>query len=391
MARTPKARSPRRRTRKIPGITAHAAGGWRVEASAGSGPDRRRLVRIVQGDQDAASEKLDELRALLDHEIAVDDAGSLAGLCRRHVADLARLGRAPDYVRELTRKCDLLASIELGSRSAADVTAGDLDALYSRLDRDGLGASGVRAWHAMISGALSAGVRWEELDRNVARSARVPAAPRPTGAAPEPEIARQYLAAVESAHPTLGALLRVAALTGARRGELCALRWSDVDLDAGTLRIERNLRSPKGSRYAEGDTKNHRRRTLPLADEARAELVGYRLRRETLCSLAGVELDPAGFIFGPDAYCDGSTPFRPDYVTRRARELAVDAGLSTDVCHPHGLRHYFATQGIAAGGDVVATAAVLGQHSDVTLSTYAHAVDEAKAATTAAVGKTLAR
>jgi integrase len=122
-----------------------------------------------------------------------------------------------------------------------------------------------------------------------------------------------------------------------------------------------------------------------------AELMGHRARRETLCLLAGVELDPAGFIFGPDDYPTGSVPFRPDYVTRRARELAIAAELPVAVCHPHGMRHYFATQGIAAGVDVVAMAAHLGHDPAVLLSTYAHALDETKRAAAVAVGKTLRR
>ena len=394
MARAPKHSA--RRPVRVPGITAHPRGGWRVVASAGSGESRRRLVRIVPGPPgDAppadAIAALVELRAELDHEIAVESGESLVGLCRRYVADRARLGRAPDYVAEMGRKCDRLATIELGSRPAATVTAGDLDTLYARLDRDGLGASGIRAWHALISGSFSAAVRWGELDRNVALQARPPAEPRPSGAAPDPELTGRYLAAVESAAPTLGALLRLGALTGARRGELCALRWSDLDVDRRSLTIARALTSPKGHRYLEGPTKNGRARVIGLSDEALAELVGHRAQREMLCSLAGVELDPAGFIFGPDAYCDGSAPYRPDYVSRRSREIAVDHELPVELCHPHGLRHYFASQGIAAGADVAAMAAVLGHDPTLLLSTYAHAVDDAKAAAVAAVGRTLAR
>jgi integrase len=363
-----------------------------VVASAGSRDSRRRLVRVCRGDLDAAEKLQRELLRELDHELAVDSAESLVGLCRRYADDRARLGRAPSYVAELRRKCDLLAETELGSRPAAAVDAGDLRRLYARLDRDGLGASGVRAWHALISGALAAGVRWGELDRNVARIGQLaPAAPRPTGAAPDPELARRYLAAVENHAPTLGALLRLGALTGARRGELCALRWTDLDVERRTLSITRNLTSPKGRRAVEGPTKNGRRRVIGLSPESLAELVGHRARREVLCSLAAVELDPAGFIFGPDAYCDGSVPFRPDYVSRRSRELCVDAELPIDVCHPHGLRHYFASQGIAAGADVAAMAAVLGHDPALLLSTYAHAVDDAKSAAVASVGKTLAR
>lgn len=393
MSGNPKSK-PRRRARKIPGITPHPRGGFRVEASAGSGPTRRRLVRVV-ADQESAERTLAELRRELDHELAVDAAESLVGLCRRYVDDRRRLGRAPSYLAEMGRKCDLLASIPLGARAAAAVTADDLRALYARLDRDGLGASGIRAWHALISGSLSAGVRWGELDRNVARIGELaPAEPKPTGAAPDPATARRYLAAVENTAPELGALLRLGALIGARRGELCGLRWTDLDVDNSTLSIrgaDGNITSQKGRRWVAGPTKTGEGRTIALSDQALAELMGHRARREVLCSLAGVELDPAGFIFGYDRNPDGSEPFRPDYVTRRSREIALDHKLPVKLCHPHGLRHYVATQAIANGADDVAIAEQLGHDPTLLRSTYAHPVEESRRAAMAAVGKTLSR
>jgi integrase len=387
-------RKPKESARPLPpGITRHHRGGYRVVASSTIAGDRRRLVRIERGDLNAAKRLQRKLYDELGEALGVDGAGdSLAALCARYADDRERLGRAESYVVEMRRKVTLLAETALGRRPASLVSAGELDALYARLDRDGLGASGVRAWHALISGALSAGVRWGELDRNPAKSASPPPEPRPTGVAPEPELARRYLDAVERANPTLGVLLRVAALTGARRGELCALRWGDLDVERSTLKIHRSLTSPKGERYAEGTTKTGRKRTIELSPEALAELVAHRARRESLCHSAEVELDARrGFVFGPDDFPHGSKPYRPDYVSRRSRELAELAGLPVAACHPHGLRHYFATQGLAAGGDVKSMASYLGHDAAMLLDVYAHAVDDAERAAAVSVGRTLGR
>jgi integrase len=361
-------------------------------ASSTTAGDRKRLVRIVRGTEKDAIRAQGRLLDELAEELAVGSPDSLAGLCRRYADDRERLGRAESYVVEMRRKVALLAETALGRTPASQVSAGDLDALYARLDRDGLGASGVRAWHALISGAFSAGVRWGELGMNPAKSASPPPEPRPTGIAPEPELARRYLDAVERANPTLGVLLRVAALTGARRGELCALRWGDLDVERSTLKIHRSLTSPKGERYAEGTTKTGRKRTIELSPEALAELVAHRARRESLCGSAEVELDARrGFVFGPDDFPHGSKPYRPDYVSRRSRELAELAGLPVSACHPHGLRHYFATQGLAAGGDVKSMASYLGHDAAMLLDVYAHAVDDAERAAAVSVGRTLGR
>ena len=193
-------------------------------ASAGSRDDRRRLVRVCRGTYEDAVALQEQLRAELDHDDAIAAGDSLLALCRRYADDRERLGRAASYVVEMRRKCDLLATIDLGARPAAEVTAGDLGTpSMAASTATGSGASGIRAWHAtLLSGALSAGVRWGELDRNVAQAASAPAPPRPTGEAPDPDMARRYLDAVEGASPTLGALLRLAGLTGARRAANCA-------------------------------------------------------------------------------------------------------------------------------------------------------------------------
>ena len=64
-------------------------------------------------------------------------------------------------------------------------------------------------------------------------------------------------------------------MTGARRGELCGLRWSDVDLDTGVVRIWRSIRQV-GSRLIEGDTKTHQERIVALAPQAVDQLRRYR-------------------------------------------------------------------------------------------------------------------
>jgi integrase len=85
---------------------------------------------------------------------------------------------------------------------------------------------------------------------------------RPRSARPE-EVSR-LLEIAYQADPDFAVLLWLAATTGARRGELCALRWAHVDLEAAELLILRNLFQAAG-RLVEKDTKTHaaRRLTLP--------------------------------------------------------------------------------------------------------------------------------
>ena len=90
----------------------------------------------------------------------------------------------------------------------------------------------MRRIHGVLRRALAQGVKWGKLASNPAVNASPPRVPAPELSPPAPaEVARLFeLAAAED--PPLAVLLALAASTGARRGELVALRWSDVDLDA---------------------------------------------------------------------------------------------------------------------------------------------------------------
>ena len=70
--------------------------------------------------------------------------------------------------------------------------------------------------------------------------------------------------------------LQVAGLTGLRRGELCALRWSDVGWTDNVLRVERSVYETAGGGWAEKKTKNHQAVTLPVATQTTAVLGLHR-------------------------------------------------------------------------------------------------------------------
>lgn len=93
--------------------------------------------------------------------------------------------------------------------------------------------------HVVLSGALTQAVKW--VPANVVREASPPPVRTPPIVPPTSAEVLRFVEAAEARNPMLAALGMLAALTGARRGELSALRWSDVDLDAGTLRVARSM------------------------------------------------------------------------------------------------------------------------------------------------------
>src|SRR5207245_10223604 len=124
------------------------------------------------------------------------------------------------------------------------LSAADLDAFYADLfakgGRKGRALSGgtVRHVHAVLRAMLQQGVKWGWLPSNPATKATPPRLGRKPIKPPTP---KNVLALISAADPDLSCYLRLAAATGARRGEICALRWSDLNPKAGTLSITRAI------------------------------------------------------------------------------------------------------------------------------------------------------
>jgi integrase len=386
-------------------VVEESPGLFRLRASVGTGEDRRQKKARFRGTKAGAERKYRELVAEL--EAPTYAKGSLAELVERYCSDREGLGRSPVTVAEYRRK--LAASIEphpIGARPVAELGAGELDRFYRDLTRAGAGAPSVRSIHKLISGALSAGVRWGYAPANVASSATPPSAPAPEVHAPESdelvgaldEIARPVAGAGEKGgqgwrkgeregSPHLAAALRFSAMFGLRRGEACALRWSDLDVEGRRLHVKRSLCSTPGGGFREGPTKGKRARVIPLALEELEELEAHRLACELSAHAAGVELRRDGFIFTMPSHPSGAAPMRPDYVTNRTRTL-TDGEL-----HPHATRHYYATELVAGGVDVRTGAALLGHadNGELLLSTYAHVRDEKHAGAAGVVSGRLRR
>ena len=165
---------------------------------------------------------------------------------------------------------------------------------------------------------------------------------------------------------------RTAHSTGARRGELCALQVRDVDLDSGVLHIAFSYVVVDGRRVRK-DTKTHQDRYLAI-DQVTCAMIREHLDtiRAKLAAV-GLELSEDAFVFSNDPM--GASPWNPDWATHKASDLAAAAGVKLNI---KGLRHYTASQLLAARFDLRNTAARLGHGSGgaTTLRHYADPVSE---------------
>ena len=103
-----------------------------------------------------------------------------------------------------------------------------------------MATSTVRQVHAVISGALSAAVRWDWIAANPARGAVRPRQAPPQPDPPSPADAARIVDGAFAVDDDWGTLVWLVMTTGMRRGEVCALRWSRVDLDLGVVDVRRS-------------------------------------------------------------------------------------------------------------------------------------------------------
>jgi integrase len=137
-------------------------------------------------------------------------------------------------------------------------------------------------------------------------------------------VVARFIEAARKRDGDLGVLLWLAVVTGARRGELCGLRWSNVRLDKGYLVVSRSL-ARRGQQRKDKDTKTHRSRPLAL-DEVTAEILAeHRTRCEQRAATCSVAVDPDGYVFASSP--DGKEPVLPETVTGRVLQLSKRLGV----------------------------------------------------------------
>jgi integrase len=232
-----------------------------------------------------------------------------------------------------------------------------------------LAASTVRQIHAVISGALSAAVRWEWLSTNPAKVAQRPKQTPPQPDPPSPAEAARLIDAAFALDDDWGTLVWLIMTTGMRRGEACALRWSDIDLDEGMLKIRRNYLKRNGISKLK-DTKTHQMRRIALDTETTVLLTHHQARAKARCADLSIPFTDDLHVFVGVRHPDPRTPCPPDSVSSRYKLMATSIGVKT---HIHALRHYSATELLTAGIDLRTVAGRLGHGGGgaTTLRVYA--------------------
>lgn len=382
------------------------SGALRVAIYAGIDPVSKRrhyLKETIPANtpriQDEADKALRRLQVQVDERRQPRTNATVKELITQHL-DLARIEPKTErgYRDALTNHIGPL----IGNTKVGAVDAAVLDSFYAELQRcrlhcdrrpfiqhrtarphecdarcqphkcKPLGASSVRQIHFVLSGAYKRAVRWGWVATNPIKTGEPPAAPQPN---PDPPTATEAARIVAEAFrdPDWGALVWVAMTTGARRGEVCALRWSKVDLAAGTIVVDSSVAQIGGKSWIK-DTKTHQQRRITVDSETLEILRELRKESEARAAAIGAKLEPDAFVFS--LVPDSSTYRLPDSVSQRYSNTVARLGIDT---HIHALRHYSATELIASGVDIRTVAGRLGHGGGgtTTLRVYTAFVSEA--------------
>ena len=375
--------------RRADGSWSPSNGSWsiRLELEPGEDGERRILRRSGYATQREALAAIDEARGKVVRGV-----------------DPARKVTVREYLREwLAGKRDLRATTRrsytqhvddyliphLGRVEIGQLRRAHVEAMFAEI---GLNPATAQRVRATLRSALSDAEREGLVLSNAARLARLESGKRPKVRPLEPTELGRLLDHL--ATDPLGVFYETVATTGLRRGEALGLRWSDVDLERGSLVVRQQLvqlgegrhdcpycaAGHKGMLFAAPKTASGESRTVELDGQTVGLLLEHRLRQDAHRDQLGDAYADHGLVFARE---DGS-PLYGDEVTKRFGEMCDTAGVRR--VRLHDLRHGRASLLLAAGADIAVVSKTLGHGSiSITSDTYAHLLEGVgRAATEAA-------
>jgi len=227
-----------------------------------------------------------------------------------------------------------------------------------------LSAGTVLNLHLVLTQALGQAVRWGILERNPVKGAQPPRPVRPEPVVVDPALASRIVAALQGSAVELPGMMAIA--TGMRRGEILALRWTDLDAELTQAQVRRTLHTTgRGLQFSEPKTRRSRRAVAlpailrPYLERERSE---QGLRRSTARTWQDLDL-----VIDRG---DGG-PLNPDTLSSRWRAFLAHSGLPH--VRFHDLRHGHATLMLLKGVHPKVVSERLGHASvGITLDIYSH-------------------
>jgi integrase len=245
----------------------------------------------------------------------------------------------------------------------------DVQRLLNRKLAEGLSPKTVRHIRGVLSTALGRAVKWSLIGRNAAALTDAPRAVTANIRAFDSDEARRFIDAVSGER--LEALYLLTITLGLRRGEVLALKWNDLDLDADIVHVRASLQRVNGCLQLSETKTQKSRRKLPILEFVAKALRLHRTRQIEARLLAGPQWRDAGFVFTTGI----GTPVDPANLLDNFKRILKKAGLP-DIRF-HDLRHSAASLLLTLNVHPRVVMELLG-HSQIslTMNTYSHVVPD---------------
>lgn len=260
------------------------------------------------------------------------------------------------------------------------LNAHDIQRFYNNLGKEqngkpGLSPKTVKNIHGAFHKALQQAVELGYLRFNPADACKLPRAERKEIKPMDNETMSVFMKAIQGHR--FEAIYLTMLFTGLRRGEACGLTWDCVDLNKGTLRIDKQLQNIPGQpgEFRLVPTKNSKGRTITAASFVIELLKRYRTQQIETRLKAGPLWHDNGFVFCNEV----GEHLSPSTVYHNYKKIVASIGLPD--ARLHDLRHSYAVAALQAGDDIKTVQGNLGHHAaSFTLDVYGHVTEEMKRA-----------
>lgn len=268
----------------------------------------------------------------------------------------------------------------LGAVKLEALNAHTIQGFYNSLgkpqgDKPGLSAKTVKCIHGVLHKALSQAVKVGYIRFNPAESCELPRIERKEIRPLDNEEIGAFMKAVQGHR--FEALYLVTLFTGLRRGEVCGLTWDCVDLDLGTILVNKQLQNVPGQpgEFRLVSSKNGKGRIIAIAPFVVEVLRRHKVQQVEARLKAGPLWQNNGFVFCNEV----GEHLSPNTVYHNFKRIAASIGLPD--ARLHDLRHSYAVASLRAGDDIKTVQGNLGHHTAAfTLDTYGHVTEEMKRA-----------
>ncbi len=357
-------------------IRERSPGVFLIKYQGPTGPDgkRRSVYKTIHGTRREAAAELRECLRKVDTGEHVDRSAKTLSAYIDDPKDgwfkRATIGLSAQSVERYRQIVDNQIIPALGATKLQSLTGARIDAVLAELqtgDRP-LSARTARQVHMLVNRIVRAAVKERLIARNIMDD--VDDRPKATKKRIAPLTPEQVQTVIERlAGKKIRVPVLVALYTGMRRGEVLALRWNDLDLDAGTIRIDESVEETKehGRRVKTPKTESGNR-TIAIGAVLVGELRAFRQRQlERRMRLGLGKMAGDGLLFPSPQ----GEPTSPNRLSEAWNLFAKSIGLENTTFHT--LRHSHASHLIRQAIDLVTISRRLGHSSPAfTMSTYAH-------------------